>query len=63
MEILNLLIIIVLAGFVSWLVSAVIPMPGIFKMLFNLVIVAVVVIYILQFFGVISPILPKIVIF
>lgn len=62
-DILNLLVVILCAGVVSWLVNAYIPMPGIFQMLFNLVIFVAVVIYILQFFGIISPIFPRVIIF
>jgi len=56
--ILNVLILIILAGVIAWLVNMLIPMPGIFHALFNLVLFVVVVIYILQFFSLINPVLP-----
>ncbi len=62
-ELLNLLVIIVAAGVITWLVNAFIPMPGMFHMLFNIVVLVVVVIYVLQFFSIINPILPAITIF
>ena len=62
-ELLNLLLVIVICGVLVWLVSAVVPMPPVFHTIFYLVIVGVVLIYILQFMGVISPILPVINVF
>ena len=60
MDLLNLLIVIIAAGVVTWLVNAFIPMPGIFHMLFNIVVFVAVVIYVLQFFSLIPPVFPKI---
>lgn len=60
---LNLLVIILVAGIITWLVRAFIPMPGMFHLLFEIVVLAVVVIYVLQFFSLIPPVLPKITIF
>ena len=60
---LNLLAIIVVFGVVMWLVNAYIPMLPAIKSLLNLVVVIVLVLYVLQFFGVIPTVLPMIHVF
>lgn len=55
---LNLLVLIIIAGFLAWAVNTVVPMPRIFHSLFNLVLFIVVVVYVLQFFSLINPVLP-----
>ena len=57
MSIISLLIFIVLVGVVMWLVNL-IPMPGPIKALLNLVVLVVLVIYVLQWFGVIHGVIP-----
>jgi hypothetical protein len=57
-ELLNLIAIIVVFGVGLWLINAFIPMPGAIKSLLNVLVLIVLIIYILQFFGVIKTILP-----
>jgi hypothetical protein len=59
-DLLNLLALIVVAGVVLWLINAFVPMPAAIKSLLNVVVLIVLIIYVLQFFGVIRPILPPI---
>ncbi|WP_084273744.1 Thivi_2564 family membrane protein [Legionella fairfieldensis] len=59
-ELLNLLVLIIVFGVVMWLVNVYIPMPGAIKSLLNLLVLIVLVIYVLQFFGLVKPILPPI---
>lgn len=58
MSLLNLFIMIILIGIVLGIVNAYIPMASIIKNLLNLLVFFLVLIYILQFFGIISMILP-----
>lgn len=60
---LNLVALIVIVGVVMWLINAYIPMPPAIKTLLNVVVLILLVIYILQFFGLINPILPTLKIF
>jgi hypothetical protein len=60
---LNLFAVIVVFGVVMWLVNAYIPMLGAIKSLLNILVVVVLLLYILQFFGVIPTVLPMIRIF
>lgn len=57
-ELLNLFANIVVFGLVLWLVNAYIPMPMAIKNLLNVLVLIVLIIYILQFFGVIHTIVP-----
>lgn len=57
-DLLNLIVLIVLAGVVLWLINALIPMLPAIRSLLNIFVVIVLVIYILQFFGIIKTILP-----
>ena len=57
---LNLLALIVIFGVVLWMVNAFIPMPGAIKTLLNVVVLIVLIIYVLQFFGLINSVLPMI---
>ncbi|MFZ4077119.1 MAG: Thivi_2564 family membrane protein [Legionellaceae bacterium] len=59
----NLLAIIVIFGLVLWLVNAFIPMPGAIKTLLNVVVLIVLIIYVLQFFGLIKNVLPMMTLF
>ncbi len=58
MTFLNLMIMIILAGIVLGLINAYIPMAPMIKSLLNIVIFVVLLIYVLEFFGVIKGILP-----
>lgn len=57
-DLLNLLANIIVFGLVLGLINAYIPMPPLIKSLLNLVVAIVLIIYILQFFGLINTILP-----
>ena len=57
---LNLLVLIVLVGVVMWLINVYIPMAGAIKSLLNLLVIVLLILYILQFFGLIGGILPTI---
>ncbi|MCW8397769.1 hypothetical protein OQJ26_03070 [Legionella sp. PATHC038] len=57
---LNLIAVIVIFGVVLWLIDTFIPMPPSIKSLLNVLVLIVLVIYILQFFGLIKTILPMI---
>ncbi|VEG90581.1 Thivi_2564 family membrane protein [Legionella spiritensis] len=57
---LNLFAVIILFGIGLWLVNVFIPMPAAIKSLLNILVLIVLVIYILQYFGVINTILPTI---
>ncbi|MDP3704387.1 MAG: Thivi_2564 family membrane protein [Legionellaceae bacterium] len=58
MSLVNLIVLIVLAGVILWGINAFIPMPPLIKSLLNFLVFIVLVIYILQFFNVIKMILP-----
>ncbi|MFC3908700.1 Thivi_2564 family membrane protein [Legionella dresdenensis] len=62
-EILNLLAIIIVFGVLMWLINVFVPMPAAIKSLLNIVVLLILIIYVLQFFGVIKPILPTITLF
>ncbi|KTD77163.1 Thivi_2564 family membrane protein [Legionella waltersii] len=57
-ELLNLIATIVVFGVGLWLINSFIPMPGAIKSLLNALVFIVLIIYILQFFGVIKTLLP-----
>ncbi|WP_058534824.1 Thivi_2564 family membrane protein [Legionella saoudiensis] len=58
-ELLNLIVVIIVFGVALWLINAFIPMPGAIKSLLNILVLIVLIIYILQFFGLIH-ILPMV---
>lgn len=58
MTLINLLVLIVFAGLILWGVNVFIPMPPLIKSLLNFVVFVVLVIYVLQFFGIMKTILP-----
>jgi len=62
-DLLNLIAIIIVFGIGLWLINAFIPMPPAIKSLLNVLVLIVLVIYILQFFNIVKPILPTIRIF
>lgn len=62
-SLLNLIALIIIFGVAMWLINAFIPMPPAIKSLLNIVVLIVLIIYVLQFFGLISPIFPELRIF
>lgn len=58
MTLLNLLLLIIIAGFLLWLINVFIPMAPMIKSLLNIVVFILLVIYVLQFFNIIKMILP-----
>lgn len=62
-ELLNLFALIIIFGIVLWLVNAFIPMPGAIKTLLNVLVLIVLIIYVLQFFGLVRTGLPTITFF
>ncbi|GGI79485.1 Thivi_2564 family membrane protein [Legionella impletisoli] len=59
-ELLNLFLLIIIVGVVLWLINAFIPMAAGFKTILNLLALILIILYILQFFGLIQPIFPTI---
>lgn len=59
-ELLNLIALIIIAGVLMWLVNVFIPMPGAIKTLLNVLVLIILILYILQFFGLIHTVLPTI---
>lgn len=58
MTIIGLVIFIVIVGFILWVINVAIPMAGSIKGLLNLLVFILLVIIILQFFGIIPHIIP-----
>lgn len=58
MNLLNLFVLIIIAGVVLWAINTFIPMAPMIKSLLNLLVFIILVIYILQFFGIIHTIIP-----
>lgn len=58
MTLLNLIVLIIIAGVLLWGVNAFIPMAPIIKSLLNFLIFIILVIYVLQFFGILKMVLP-----
>jgi hypothetical protein len=56
--ILNLFVLIIVVGVVLWIINALIPMAPAFKTLLNVLALILVIVYILQFFGLIPNVLP-----
>lgn len=59
-DLMNLFTLIIVFGLCLWLVNTYIPMPATIKSLLNVLVLIILVIYILQFFGLIQTILPMI---
>ena len=59
-DLLNLIALIIVFGVCLWLINAFIPMPAAIKSLLNVLVLIVLIIYILQFFGIINNILPMV---
>lgn len=58
MTLLNLIVLIILVGVLMWGVNRFIPMPGAIKGLLNLIVFVILLLYVLQFFGLIKTIVP-----
>jgi hypothetical protein len=56
MTLLNIVVVLVVVGLVLWLINTYIPMAGAIKSLLNIVVFVVVLIWVLQVFGLIGPI-------
>jgi hypothetical protein len=56
MTLLNIVVVLVVVGLVLWLINTYIPMAGSIKSLLNIVVFVVVLIWVLQVFGLIGPI-------
>lgn len=59
MTLINLIVLIIICGVVLWGINSFIPMAPLIKGLLNFVVLIVLIIYVLQFFGLIHPILPN----
>jgi uncharacterized protein YhhL (DUF1145 family) len=60
MDLLSLIIVVALIGFVLWLVNAYVPMPGPWKTALNVIAALLLVIWVLQNMGVIGSVRPVI---
>ena len=56
MPLINILIVLVIVGFLLWLVNNYIPMDGKIKKIVNIIVLIVVVIWVLKAFGLLSKI-------
>jgi hypothetical protein len=54
MPLINVVIVLIVVGVVLWLINSYIPMAGSIKMILNLVVIIVVVLWLLSVFGVIG---------
>lgn len=59
-ELLNLLFLIIAFGIAMWFINILVPMPYQIKTLLNLVVLVILLLYVLQFFGIIHTVLPPI---
>ena len=62
-ELLNLLAVIILFGIAMWLINALIPMPPGIKMVLNIVVLIIVILYALDYFDLVNIELPKLTLF
>jgi hypothetical protein len=56
MTLVQIAVVLIVIGVLMWLVNTYIPMMGAMKSLLNLVVIVVVVVWLLQTFGIIGPI-------
>ncbi len=56
MPLVNIVVVLVVAGLLMWLINTYIPMAAAIKSLLNIVVFVVVLVWLLQVFGVIGPI-------
>jgi len=57
-DLLNLFANIIVFGLVLWLVTMFIPLPMAIKSLLNILVIIVLILYVLQFFGIIHTVVP-----
>jgi hypothetical protein len=57
-DLLNLFANIIVFGLLLWVVNMFIPMPAAIKSLLNVLVLIVLIVYVLQFFGVIHTLIP-----
>ncbi len=57
-NLLNLIANFIVFGLGMWLINAYVPMPDGIKSLLNLLVVIVLILYVLQFFGLINTVVP-----
>ncbi len=55
---LNLFANIILFGLLLWVVNTFIPMPGSVRSLLGVLVIVILIVYILQFFGIIQTLIP-----
>lgn len=58
MSLMDLLVLIIIAGVLLWCVNVFIPMAPMVKQLLNVLVVIILLLYVFQFFGLIKVILP-----
>lgn len=56
MSLISIVIVLIVVGFVLWLINTYIPMAGSIKTILNVIVVIVVILWLLQTFGIISGI-------
>jgi len=56
MTLINIVVVLVVVGLILWIINTYIPMAGAIKSLLNVVVFIVVLIWLLQVFGLIGPI-------
>ena len=56
MTLVDIVIVLVVVGLILWLINTYIPMAGAIKSLLNVVVFVVVLVWVLQIFGIIGPI-------
>jgi hypothetical protein len=56
MSLVNIVVVLVMVGLVMWLINTYIPMAGAIKSLMNIVVFVVVMVWVLQGFGIMGPI-------
>lgn len=56
MSLVNIVVVLVMVGLVMWLINTYIPMAGAIKSLMNIVVFVVVMVWVLQGFGIVGPI-------
>lgn len=59
MSLISLIVVLAIVGFVLWLVLTYIPMPDVFKKVILVVIVLVLILWLLQVFGITGPSVPR----
>ncbi|KTD50872.1 Thivi_2564 family membrane protein [Legionella quateirensis] len=55
----NQLLMVVIAGLLLWIGNSYIPLPALINLLYNMFLLVVLVLYIMQFLGVVKEVLPS----